>query len=187
LHTPQERIISYYDIMTTGSQRDGTSTTADRDQRDLEGKLDQLAILMRRMVRVVRVPDDHAALTPTQMVVLSLLDDGALRIGSLAATMGAAQNTVSEVVARLSRSGLVRKTPDPVDGRAVLVELTPAGRLALERRRKAMRDYHRSVLKALSPKERHKFVEAFEVLVTMAETARRQMSRQTTRQRRNIP
>jgi DNA-binding MarR family transcriptional regulator len=175
--------------MTTGSRKDGSFATADRDQRDLESKLDQLGILMRRMVRVVRVPDDHAELTPTQMVVLSLLDDGSMRIGSLAATMGAAQNTISEVVARLTRSGLVRKTPDPVDGRAVLVELTPAGRQALESRRRAMRDYHRSVLKALSPKERHKFVEAFEVLVTMVEAARRQMSkrtiRQTTRQRRN--
>lgn len=156
-----------------------------RGEHDLELKLEQLGGLVRRMVRVVRVPEDDADLTPTQVVVLSLLDERPMRIGVLAAAASAAQNTISEVVARLKRAGLVAKAVDPDDRRAVLVMLTDEGRHALESRRRSMREFHRSILNALSPRDRQRFVEAFEVLVTMAETARAQMTNQTSRTRRN--
>ncbi len=172
------------DIMAAAS-KPPVPTASRRREQDLERKLEQMSDLMRRMVRAVRVPESDVDLTPTQLLVLSLLDEGPSRIGVLASAAAAAQNTISEVVARLTRSGLVSKSPDPGDGRAVLVGLTAAGKQALETRRRAMHDYHRSVLGALSARDRQRFVEAFEVLVTMAEAAHAQAMKPMSPTRRN--
>lgn len=143
-----------------------------RQDLDLERKLERLGELVRRMIASVRFVEDSTDLTPTQLVVLSILEQGPIRVGMLAVAMGAAQNTVSEVVARLQRSGLVSKQRDPADNRAVLVQLTDRGVRALEARRTAMRATHRAVLEALTKEDRQRFVDAFELIVEMTERAR---------------
>lgn len=69
---------------------------------------------------------------------LEVHDDG-LRLTGLAACAGLDVSTVSRHVAQLHRQGLVDRTPDPDDGRAQRVSLSPHGRErlgdALERRR----------------------------------------------------
>jgi len=154
-----------------GSRRPERSTAAPARNLDVERKLERISELVKRLLRSMRVPDDAAELTPTQLVVLSHLDEQPLRVGVLAGRMGAAQNTISEVVARLERIHLVSKQRDEADHRAVLVGLAPAGRRMLERRRSAMRGAHRAVLEALSPADRTRFVEAFELIVEMTERA----------------
>jgi DNA-binding MarR family transcriptional regulator len=37
------------------------------------------------------------------------------------------QSAMTQIVTRLERDGLVERRPDPTDGRAVLVSVTPAG------------------------------------------------------------
>jgi DNA-binding MarR family transcriptional regulator len=49
--------------------------------------------------------------------------------GSLMRTSGAISNRLR----RLEEAGLVRRVPDPADGRGVLVELTPSGRRLVDR------------------------------------------------------
>ncbi len=155
-----------------------------RPDDDLESRLQQMGDLGRRLVHAVRLPDVSVDLTPTQFVVLSLLDDQPMRIGVLASAAGAAQNTISEVVARLSRTGMVSKTHDPQDRRAVLVEIAPAGKKALDAKRSTMRAYHRDLLGTLSLRDRKKFVEAFEFLVRVAEAVRTQVSQSSNSSRR---
>ena len=133
----------------------------------------------------MRIPNDVAELTPTQLVVLSHLDEQPMRVGVLAGEMAAAQNTISEVVARLERIGMVSKHRDPSDHRAVLVGLTTAGHRTLERRRATMRGAHRAVLEALSHADRTRFVEAFELLVEMTERAGAQASPPKRQERRS--
>ena len=149
-----------------------TRPTHGHDDLDLERKLERLGELVRRMVASVRFADDSPELTPTQVAVLSNLEEGPTRVGMLAAAMGAAQNTISEVVARLQRSGLVSKQRDPADHRAVLVQLTERGAEALEARRASMKSAHRAVLAALTKEDRQRFVDAFELIVEMTERAR---------------
>jgi DNA-binding MarR family transcriptional regulator len=48
---------------------------------------------------------------------------------SLMRTSGAISNRLN----RLERQGLIRRVPDPADGRGVLVELTPAGRRLVDK------------------------------------------------------
>jgi DNA-binding MarR family transcriptional regulator len=66
----------------------------------------------------------------------------------------------------------VVKERDPQDHRAVIVRLTLAGKEALERRREILCDNHRHLLEAMSADEQRRFVDAFEVMVSMAEKAR---------------
>src|SRR5436305_7727136 len=76
-------------------------------------------------------------LSRTAASVLATLDEGPRRITDLAAGEAVAQPTVTSLVGRLERDGLVRRAPDPADARAVLVRLTDAGRERLARRRAA--------------------------------------------------
>lgn len=167
--------------MTPPKPRSGATARDD----DVERKLERMGELVRRMLTSVRFPEDPSELTPTQVVVLTNLESGPMRVGMLAGSMGAAQNTISEVVARLERSQLVSKKRDPVDQRAVLVELTERGSSALTNRRNAMRAAHRTVLEALSAEDRRRFVDAFEVLVEMTERARESISQSRQQARRS--
>ena len=55
------------------------------------------------------------------------------RYSELGATLGLAKSSLTGLVDRTERNGLVRREPDPQDSRAVRVALTPAGsRLAAE-------------------------------------------------------
>ena len=59
---------------------------------------------------------------------LSEMPGGSLRMSVLAALADGSLPRLSQVVARLERRGLVRRTPDPDDGRYTLATLTDAGR-----------------------------------------------------------
>jgi len=59
---------------------------------------------------------------------LSETPGGSLRMSVLAALADGSLPRLSQVVARLERRGLVRRTPDPDDGRYTLATLTDAGR-----------------------------------------------------------
>src|SRR5438309_2234295 len=76
-------------------------------------------------------------LSRTAGSVLATLDAGPRRITELAAGEAIAQPTVTTLVGRLERDGLVRRATDPADARAVLVHLTEAGRERLAHRRAA--------------------------------------------------
>jgi DNA-binding MarR family transcriptional regulator len=62
---------------------------------------------------------------------LSEAEGGALRMSVLAAHADGSLPRLSQVIARLERRGLVRRTPDPDDGRYTLAVLTDAGRDAV--------------------------------------------------------
>jgi DNA-binding MarR family transcriptional regulator len=64
----------------------------------------------------------------TVLAGLSEMPGGSLRMSVLAALADGSLPRLSQVVARLERRGLVRRTPDPDDGRYTLATLTDAGR-----------------------------------------------------------
>jgi DNA-binding MarR family transcriptional regulator len=72
--------------------------------------------------------------------VLARVDEwGPVRATDLADRVGLDLSTVSRRLADLEEAGLVRRTIDPDDRRAQLVEATPRGRKVLERLRRARR------------------------------------------------
>jgi DNA-binding MarR family transcriptional regulator len=69
-------------------------------------------------------PDMQAAYHP----VFECIDNKGTRLTELAARADMTHQSMSEVVASLEQRGYLERRPDPADGRARLVCLTPAGR-----------------------------------------------------------
>ena len=100
-----------------------------------------------------------------QARLLSTIEDkGAARISELAALDHCSQPTMTMQVRRLEDAGLVARTADPDDGRAVQIRITPAGSRTLTRvraDRAAVIDPH---LSRLDPADRETLAAAVEVL-----------------------
>lgn len=93
----------------------------------------RLVPVLGQLVRLLRELDPPDALSLATLGVLGrLARDGAQRLGELARAERATQPGMSQLVDRLARDGLVRRTPSPDDGRVVLVEVTRAGRSAYD-------------------------------------------------------
>jgi MarR family transcriptional regulator, organic hydroperoxide resistance regulator len=71
--------------------------------------------------------------TGHELLLMRLWDSGPQRQADLAAEFDTDSASMTRTVQRLERAGFVRRRPDPHDGRATLVESTPAG-LALRGR-----------------------------------------------------
>ncbi|MEU1696858.1 MarR family winged helix-turn-helix transcriptional regulator [Streptomyces hirsutus] len=102
----------------------------------------ELTVLLRRarasqgeMSRAV-----HSDLEPSAYGLLVRLDEcGKQRATELAAFVGVGKATMSRQLHALEELGLVTREPDPADGRAWLVDLTPEGRSRTGRVREARR------------------------------------------------
>src|SRR5690348_14017948 len=103
-------------------------------ESDLPTELDRrLASLWRVVGR-----GGYADLSRTATSVLAgLRDSGPQRVTALAEAEGVAQPSMTTLLGRLERRGLVERGPDPDDARAVRVAITDQGRDALEARRAA--------------------------------------------------
>lgn len=89
---------------------------------------------------------------------------------ALMRTSGAMTNRLH----RLEEAGLVRRVPDPADGRALLVELTPDGRAVVDR---AVPDHlanERRLLGSLTPDEQDTLAALLRKLLIGLEQAERQ-------------
>jgi DNA-binding MarR family transcriptional regulator len=86
----------------------------------------------------------------TSNSVLARLDDGPARLTALAAASGVSQPSMTQLVGRLQREGLVVRLTDPEDGRATLVEISGAGRALLAQLRQSRHDRLTELLTMLS-------------------------------------
>jgi DNA-binding MarR family transcriptional regulator len=67
------------------------------------------------------------------LVLLTFSRAGALPLGKMGERLQVHATSVTSLVDRLEAAGLVRRRRHPEDGRAVLAEITPAGRELVER------------------------------------------------------
>src|ERR1700722_18710080 len=68
---------------------------------------------------------------PAQAVALVPLVAGALHASAVAERLNVTRQAVAQAVGALERHGYVVRSPDEVDARVLLIELTPRGREAL--------------------------------------------------------
>ncbi|MGJ6966014.1 MarR family winged helix-turn-helix transcriptional regulator [Streptosporangium sp. G11] len=86
-------------------------------------------------------------LTASEINALANLADGHGRtVSELGAAVGARPTTLTSVLDRLERRGHITRGTRPGDRRAVLVELTPSGRLTATTIRRAVTDLERRAL-----------------------------------------
>lgn len=75
-----------------------------------------------------RKVEELGATVAEWVLMRTLLDAGAAAPSRLAEAMGATRGTVTKLADRLIEKGLVVRIPDPGDGRAQILSLTPTGR-----------------------------------------------------------
>jgi len=98
--------------------------------------LDEILVSIRRITRAIDLHSKHlikvSGLTVPQLLVLqSIQKKDRPSIGSVAQDVSLAHATVTAVVERLERAGLVARTRSETDRRMVEVSLTEAGRARL--------------------------------------------------------
>src|SRR5881392_2317040 len=86
------------------------------------------------------------------LVLLSFSRRGALPLGKIGERLQVHATSVTPLVKRLEAAELIRRTPHPEDGRAVLASITPKGRDVMEKATQAIVNAHFG-LKALSDEE----------------------------------
>jgi MarR family transcriptional regulator, organic hydroperoxide resistance regulator len=90
--------------------------------------------------------------------VLANLADGVPRtVGALATATATKPSTLTSLLDRLTRRGLVLRELDPADRRSFAVVLTPAGRALAERAAAAIAELEREALTAVTPADRAGF------------------------------
>jgi DNA-binding MarR family transcriptional regulator len=136
----------------TSDDRDpdaATAGTAVTDDSIVFDRLQyQVAVLARRVeqVRMGGVGEARNSMDRAAFLLLHRLDrTGAVGVKALATAMGIDSSTVTRQVAPLVDNGLVDRVPNPDDGRAVLLELSPVGRERLEEVRTSRQELMRRI------------------------------------------
>jgi DNA-binding MarR family transcriptional regulator len=98
--------------------------------------------------------------------------NGPMTIGTLADAEQVKPPTMTKVVASLVEQGLVRRDPDPLDGRVAWVMATPEGRSLLRRTRRRSDAYLATRLRSLDREELVVLERASRLLEQLTEGAR---------------
>ncbi len=139
---------------------------------NLEGSAEQFLNLMDRLRRVgpQTPPPKEAGISPSQLAFLNYLTlNPGCGIQAMASGLKLSKPTVSIGVSQLEESGFLVRQPDPQDGRAVQLFLTPEGQklhqLTLEFRCKKFE----CLLKDLTPQERMTLINLLEKAIQTVE------------------
>jgi len=152
------------------THRDGGIDNPSLSQNiELADELEQIAMeIMTQMQSMAGPKINEQDLSFGQYRVLSAIHrHGPTPIGDLGRRLGSAQSTISEMIARLSRTGLVEKRRHLEDGRVVIIQLTGAGTDLMNRRRLHVRESFNRMLKSFTDSERERFINAFRTILSL--------------------
>lgn len=139
---------------------------------DLAGNLQRV---LSKLFNVLRRGDatrgSRPDLTLAQIsILLTLLDSGPIRMTELATRERVRTPTTTVAIRRLEKVGLVKRSKDPSDMRAVLVEVTPDGMVQYREALDARRTHLASMLGRLSDEERADLHKALQPLERLADS-----------------
>jgi DNA-binding MarR family transcriptional regulator len=101
-----------------------------------------------------RYLSDRAGLSASAGFLLNRVSrEGPARLTALATKEGVSQPSMTQLIQRLERQGLVTRLADPDDGRVALVAITQAGQELLDDRMRARRERLTILLATLSSEE----------------------------------
>lgn len=94
---------------------------------------DEVLIALRRIVRAIdlhskKLTQRHGVTGPQVLILKSLLRSGSVPVGELARSVNLSQATVTDILDRLEKRGLIDRHRSTTDKRRVLVEATEAAR-----------------------------------------------------------
>jgi len=111
-------------------------------------------------------------MTPSQLHSLMWIGhDRALSMKVLAQRVGVTEKTITGVVDRMERDGLVQRVREPSDRRVVLVELTGEGKKTYRELDRSIRGQLTTFLGMLDPEEREALFTILDKLIERASVA----------------
>ncbi|GAB3932199.1 hypothetical protein GCM10029976_037770 [Kribbella albertanoniae] len=119
----------------------------------------------------IRLPTVRRFNFSTLSVLHTLSRSGPMRLTDLLATEQLKQPALTSLVAKLEQDGLVRRRPDPADGRAILLSLTPAGRKVVRARHINRVTKMTELVDQLTDAERAVLAKSVDVLARLTELA----------------
>jgi DNA-binding MarR family transcriptional regulator len=124
-----------------------------------------LYVALGQIIRGLRQEAPESDVGPGGFGVLVSIDQqGPSRLGTLADAVAVTAPSMTRIVNTLEAEGLVVREPDPNDGRAQLVAMTPAGRALLSSGREVRLAALRRRLDDLPPEERARIEAAMPAL-----------------------
>ena len=138
---------------------------------DLAGDLQRV---LSKLFTVLRRGDPNRGsrpdLTLAQLsILLTLLDRGPIRMTELAAHERVRTPTTTVAIQRLEKLGLVKRSRDSTDLRAVLVEVTPEGLVQHDEALETRRRHLTAILSKLNDDERENLTRALRPLERLAD------------------
>lgn len=131
---------------------------------------DDLGAVFERVVALIRSLNTVNVMSRSASGTLATLERGGpARLTALAAREGVTQPAMTQLVSRLQEAGLVRREPDPDDGRVVRVVITDEGRAVLAARRAERTQRLALLLARVSPEHRATLAAAIPSLEALAD------------------
>jgi DNA-binding MarR family transcriptional regulator len=129
-----------------------------------------LAVVLEQLIRFTRQLATAGGLSPAGASALARLSrDGPQRLTELANAEGVSQPGMTQLVTRLERDGLVRRTASTDDRRGVLVEVTDAGLTLVSHRRVERAEAISELLARLDPQDQAAITNALPALARLIE------------------
>jgi DNA-binding MarR family transcriptional regulator len=130
-----------------------------------------LRVMFSRLRRRIREVAQDADLTPSQESALTLVGKhGAATASALASAEGVRPQSMAATLAALDQHGLIRRSPDPEDGRRQLVTLTEAGRERIEDNRQVREEWlARAFEDRYTEQERRTILDALALMERLSE------------------
>ena len=128
----------------------------------------ELRLVLGQLIRRLRA---ERTVPLTQITVLSRLDRvGPGTASALAVDSHVRPQSMGETIAEMHRAGLVERSPDPTDGRRILVSITDLGRERLAEDRRRREDWLAEAIAAeLSDEERETLASVVPLLGRLAQ------------------
>jgi MarR family transcriptional regulator, organic hydroperoxide resistance regulator len=109
--------------------------------------------------------------TGHELLLMHLWDSGPQRQADLAAEFDTDSASMSRTVQRLERAGFVRRRPDPNDGRATLVDTTPAGMALRDRIERLWTELEADTVGAMTASQQRQLLRGLQSLETNLSSA----------------
>jgi DNA-binding MarR family transcriptional regulator len=107
------------------------------------------ALLRAHRARLSALLAPHGLHTGQDLLLLAIWDSPGQRQSALAEHLGVEPPTITRMVQRLERGGMIERRPDPHDGRVMLVYPAPRSRLLESTVRRAWSEVDEMVIQAL--------------------------------------
>ena len=129
-----------------------------------------LVVVLEQLVTLIRQVSTAGDLSTAASSALNRLGrDGPHRVTELAHAQGVSQPGMTQLVTRMEREGLVRRTANRDDRRGVVVEATDAGLDLLRRRRAERAETLQHLLDRLDPQDQAAIATALPALARLVE------------------